>query len=50
MTVTIAFPLTDKQATSIIVAADRFGVEPWEMAAHVLKIRTDIRELRKARP
>lgn len=32
----ILFPLTDKQAQACIVAADCFGVEPWEMALHVL--------------
>lgn len=35
-TVELRLPLTDAQATAIIVAADRFGVEPWEMAVHIL--------------
>jgi hypothetical protein len=36
MTVHIALPLTSEQATAVVVAADAFGVEPWEMAAHVV--------------
>lgn len=35
----ISFPFTDRQAQSVVVAADAFGVEPWEMAAHVLRFR-----------
>lgn len=37
--VQLLFPLTEKQAVAVIVAADAFGVEPWEMAAHVLRVR-----------
>lgn len=36
---TISLPLTDEQAREVVVAADAFGVEPWEMAAHVLQAR-----------
>lgn len=35
----ITLPLTEKQAIACVVAADRFGVEPWEMAVHVLAAR-----------
>lgn len=37
--ITVAFPLTQKQATAVVVAADAFGVEPWEMALHALNWR-----------
>lgn len=42
----ITLPLTEKQAIACVVAADRFGVEPWEMAVHVLaeRQRWDLRE------
>lgn len=33
---TISLPLTSEQAQAIVVTADAFGVEPWEMAVHVL--------------
>jgi len=33
---TITFPLTERQAVAVVVAAERFGVEPWEIAVHVL--------------
>lgn len=36
---TITLPLTEAQAVSIVVAADAFGVEPWEMAVHVLDLK-----------
>ena len=36
---TITLPLTEAQAVSIVVAADAFGVEPWEMAVHVLDFK-----------
>lgn len=32
----IVLPLTETQAVAMVVAADAFGVEPWEMAVHVL--------------
>jgi hypothetical protein len=37
--VTIALPLTTEQATAVVIAADRFGVEPWEIAVHALALR-----------
>ena len=49
MSVTISFPLTDKQASTIVIAADAFGVEPWEMAAHVLRIRDELNADRRRR-
>jgi len=36
---TITLPLTQGQVRSIVVAADAFGVEPWEMAVHVLDFK-----------
>lgn len=36
---TITLPLTEAQAVAIVVAADAFGVEPWEMAVHTLDFR-----------
>lgn len=38
-TVSIRLPLTDEQATAIIVAAHALGVEPWALAVHVLMWR-----------
>jgi hypothetical protein len=42
MTISIALPLTTKQAVAVVVAADRLGVEPWEIAVHVLALRADL--------
>lgn len=35
-TVTIAIPMSDKAAKACVIAADRFGVEPWELATHAI--------------
>lgn len=35
----IVLPLSDEQAKAVVVAADAFGVEPWETAVHVLQSR-----------
>lgn len=43
MMLTIVLPLTQAQAQSVVVAADALGVEPWEMAMHVLNVRQFIR-------
>ena len=34
--VTVALPLSDDAAKACVVAADLFGVEPWEVAVHAL--------------
>lgn len=34
--VTISIPMSDEAAKACVIAADRFGVEPWELAVHVL--------------
>lgn len=34
--VTISFPLSQEQAIAITCTAEAFGVEPWEMALHVV--------------
>lgn len=39
MTTQIVLDLTSKQAESIVIAADCFGVTPSEMAVHVLSFR-----------
>lgn len=39
MTVTIALPLSEKAAKACVIAADRLGVEPWELAVHALAHR-----------
>lgn len=40
---TVSFPFTDEQATAVVVAADAFGVEPWEMASHLIQLRWQLR-------
>ena len=35
----IALPLSDRAAKACVIAADRLGVEPWEIAVHVLAFR-----------
>lgn len=47
MTLLITVPLTDEQAKACVIAADRLGVEPWELAAFALKWRDDMRRERK---
>jgi hypothetical protein len=34
--VSISLPLSQRQAIAVIVAADAFEVEPWEIAVHAL--------------
>jgi hypothetical protein len=41
--VRIELPLTQRQAVAIVVAADALGVEPWELAVHVLEWRRSVR-------
>lgn len=40
---TVSFPFTDEQARAVVVAADAFGVEPWEMASHLVQLRWQLR-------
>jgi hypothetical protein len=42
VTLTITLPLDSEQATAVVVAADRFGVEPWEIAVHILALRQEL--------
>lgn len=35
----LIFPFTSEQVQAVVVAADAFGVEPWDMAVHVLNFR-----------
>lgn len=39
MPLRIELPLDDEQAQAVVLAAEAFGVEPWEMGAHVLQAR-----------
>lgn len=43
---TLALPLSDKAVTATVIAAERFGVEPWELAVHVLAFKQSL-SLRK---
>lgn len=39
MTIRIELPISEKAAKACVIAADRLGVEPWELAVHALAHR-----------
>lgn len=41
-TIRLTLPLSDEQAKAVVIAADRFGVEPWEIAVHALALRQSV--------
>lgn len=49
MNLTITLPLDDEEARSVVVAADRLGIEPWELAVHILSLKQTF-QAQKAQP
>lgn len=44
----LGLPLTDGQVVACVVVADRFGVEPWEIAVHALAFRQEMEIVRRS--
>lgn len=44
-TLRLCLPLIDEQITAIVVAAEAFGVEPWELAVHALAFRQTLKTI-----
>lgn len=40
--IAITLPLSQAEVIAITIAADTFGVAPWEMAIHVLALRQEL--------
>lgn len=42
MNLTISLPLNEEQTIAVTVAADRLGIEPWELAVHILALKQEL--------